>query len=237
MSDTATEVSRLCNGGVPASLPGGYRGYGRRIGRPLRNELGNATYHLTSRGSDRRDIYWTDDDRWLFLRLLGIVTVKYEWTLLAYCLMTNHYHLVVRIGDGGLSDGMKWLNGGFSRITNRAHCREAHLFRNRFRSTLVESEAQLARTCRYVILNPVRAGLCERPEEWPWSSYRATAGLDPRPAFLADAEVLSLSGASFDDGRRRYREFVAEGVAQLAHSDERPARDTLVAVSDTATGV
>lgn len=147
--------------------------------------------------------------------------------------MTNHYHLVVQIGDDGLSDGMQWLNGVFSRATNRDQGREAHLFRNRFKSRLIESEAHLVAACRYVVLNPVAAGLCERPEDWEWSSYRATAGLDERPAFLADGELLRLFAPSTNEARRRYRELVAQGAAEL-----RAARDPFVApgrnsVSDT----
>jgi putative transposase len=98
------------------------------MGRPLRIEIPGGMYHLMSRGSNREQIYWKDDDRWLFLRLLGIVSVKYAWTVLAYCLMTNHYHLVIQIADGGLSAGMQWLNGTHSRITNQRSRRSAHLF-------------------------------------------------------------------------------------------------------------
>ena len=163
--------------------------------------------------------------------MLGIVTVKYAWTVLAYCLMTNHFHLVFQIADGGLSAGMQWLNGSASRATNQRHGRSAHLFRNRFSSVLIESEAHLVGACRYVVLNAVRAGLCAHPEEWPWSTYRATAGLEPSPAFLADGELLRRFAPSLPEARRRY-EFVADGIA--ANDDDR---HTIVAVSDTASEV
>jgi putative transposase len=204
------------------------------MGRPHRIEVPGGGYHLISRGSNREPIYWTDDDRWLFLRLVGIVSVKYAWTVLAYCLMTNHYHLVIQIADGGLSDGMQWLNGTHSRITNGRNGRSAHLFRNRFRSHLAESDAHLLRACRYVVLNPVRAGLCAHPDEWQWSSYRATAGLDPRPGFLADGELLRRFASSTNEARRLYADFVAEGIGELDAKPDGPDRHTIDAVSDTA---
>ena len=204
------------------------------MGRPPRVEVPGGAYHLMSRGSNREPIYWSDDDRWLFLRLLGIVSVKYSWTVLAYCLMTNHYHLVIQIVDGGLSAGMQWLNGMHSRITNQRSRRSAHLFRNRFSSRVAESDAHLLRACRYVVLNPVRAGLCAYPDEWPWSSYRATAGLDPRPGFLADGELLRRFALSTNEARRLYVEFVVEGIVELDAEPDDADRHTTDAVSDTA---
>ncbi len=189
--------------------------YGRYVGRPLRIVLPHMPYHLASRGSNRQPIYSSDRERRLFLRLLGMTVAKHAWTVLAYCLMANHYHLVVEIADGGLSAGMQWLNGGFSRITNRDQGREAHLFRNRFASRLVESETHLVAACRYVVLNPVAAGLCSHPGDWRWSSYRATAGLESRPAFLADARLLAQFAPSRREARRLYRAFVADGLATL----------------------
>ena len=197
------------------------------MGRPLRIEVAHAAYHVTSRGSNRKLIYAADGDRRLFLRLLALVAAKYEWHVLAYCLMTNHYHLIVRIAEVGLSRGMQWLNGGFSRITNQWHGREAHLFRNRFAARLIESDAHLVGACRYVVLNPVAAGLCARPEDWPWSSYRATAGLEEPPAFLADTELLAEFGPSPKTARRLYRDFVAEGVRDLAAARPGSVSDTV----------
>jgi putative transposase len=202
------------------------------MGRPHRVEIPGATYHVSTRGSNREPIFWTDEDRWLFLRMVGIVTAKYAWTVLAYCLMTNHFHLVLQIAEAGLSAGMQWLNGTASRATNQRHGRSAHLFRNRFSSVLIESDAHLLVACRYVVLNPVRAGLCAHPEEWPWSSYRATAGLEPSPAFLADGELLRRFDPSVPEARRRYVEFVADAIA--AGEDDR---HTFVAASDTASEV
>jgi REP element-mobilizing transposase RayT len=178
------------------------------MGRPPRIELANGTYHLTSRGSNRQQIY-----------------------------ASGAYHLVVQIAEGDLSSGMQWLNGAFSRITNQQQGREAHLFRNRFASRLIESDAHLLAACRYVVLNPVAAGLCARPEDWEWSSYRATAGLDPSPAFLADKDVLRRFAPSADEARRLYREFVAEGVGALRAAAIASVCDTPVSVSDTAAGV
>jgi putative transposase len=199
------------------------------MGRPLRVEVPAGAYHLTSRGSNRQPIYYSRDERQLFLKLLGVAVAKHAWTLLAYCLMTNHYHLVVRIGDGELSSGMQWLNSCFSRITNKQQGREAHLFRNRFASRLIESDAHLLAACRYVVLNPVAAGICGCPEQWEWSSYRATAGLERPPAFLTDLDLLEWFAPSTDEARRRYRDFVEEGVSALAASTS--VSDTVSVVS------
>jgi putative transposase len=214
-----------------------FRSYVRRMGRPLRIEIAGGTYHVSTRGSNRQPIFWNDEDRRIFLRMLGIVTVKYAWTVIAYCLMTNHYHLVLQIADTGLSAGMQWLNGTSSRATNQRHDRSAHLYRNRFSSALIESDAHLFGACRYVVLNPVRAGLCAHPDEWSWSSYRATAGLEPSPAFLADGELLRRFAPSVPEARRRYVEFVAEGVPAAIAADGDDDRHTIVAVSDTALDV
>jgi len=126
--------------------------------------------------------------------------------------MSNHYHLVIQIEESGLSDGMQVLNGDFARFVNARHGHEGHLFRNRFWSDLIEEESHLLEACRYIVLNPVRAALCSRPGGWRWSSYRACAGLDFAPSFLAAADLLRLFGRSPAAARRAYRAFVHDGV-------------------------
>lgn len=189
------------------------------MGRPHRAVEPNGIYHLTSRGSNRQRIFAGARDRLDFLGLLAGAVERYAWSCVAYCLMTNHYHLVMQIGDAGLSSGMQWLNGGFSRLFNVRHGCSAHLFRNRFASVFIENEGHLLEACRYVVLNPVRAGLCERPEDWRWSSYRASAGLERCPAFLSKPDLLGLFASSPEQARRMYMTFVAEGQAPLSVSD------------------
>lgn len=172
-------------------------------------------YHVISRGNGGRKTFRARDDFLFFLSLLDRVAARYEWTVLAYCLMSNHYHLVVRSGERGLSDGMRDLNGTFARWSNKRYGRSGHLWLNRFFCKHVASGGQALLTCRYVVLNPVRARVCRVPEEYVWSSYCASAGLvQPRP-FLRVDELLSLFGRDPEAARRAYVAFVAEGVAEI----------------------
>lgn len=184
------------------------------MGRDPRIEEAGAIYHIGSKGNRGCRIYADDSEFGVFLRLLGRVTDRYAWICHSYCLMTNHYHLVVQLREGGLSDGMRELNGGFSRFTNARHGLEGHLFRNRFWSDPILDEARMFRTARYVVLNPVRAGLSEKPEDWPWSSYRACMGIDYAPPFLAVNQHLEHFGSDLAAARRTFSEFVQEGIAE-----------------------
>ncbi len=168
-------------------------------------------YHVTSRGNNNGDVFVDDPDRLLFVDLLERAAVRCEWIVFAYCLMTTHYHLVVQVPTGALSKGMCLLNGDFARKTNRRHGRIGHAFNERFSSRSISRDSHLLEACRYVVLNPVRAGICAAPAAWPWSSYRACAGLDFAPAFLAQRKLLSLFGRSPGEARQRYVAFVSEG--------------------------
>jgi putative transposase len=188
------------------------------MGRDPRIEAPGAIYHVGSKGNRGCRVYADDHEFEVFLRLLGRITARYDWICHSYCLMTNHYHLIVQLRDGGLSDGMRELNGGFSRFTNARHGLEGHLFRNRFWSDPILDEARMYATARYVALNPVRADLCPTAEGWRWSSYRACVGLDFAPPFLAVTEHLEHFGRTPAEARRTFREFVAQGI------DERRPR-------------
>jgi putative transposase len=128
--------------------------------------------------------------------------------------MSNHYHLVVETPDGNLSQGMRQLNGVFTQASNRRHGRTGHLFQGRFKAILVDKDSYLLELTRYVVLNPVRAGLVEQPGAWPWSSYRAMAGEAPAPTWLATEALLAQFGSRRSETRRRYRRFVCEGRAE-----------------------
>jgi REP element-mobilizing transposase RayT len=182
------------------------------MGRPLRVEDPSCAYHVTARGNDGRDVYLDAVDRRMFLSLLGRATLEHRWTVLGYCLMTNHYHLLLEIPRGGLSAGMRELNGGYSRWANRRHARSGHLFRNRFGAARIDRDSHLLEACRYVVLNPVRAGLCPTPRTWRWSSYRACAGLEPAPRFLALATLLQLFGADLRRAQASFRSFVDDAT-------------------------
>jgi len=161
-----------------------------------------------TRGNSRCQIYHDSVDRSVFLTMLDRCRVKHNWRIYAWCLMTTHYHVVLSIPDGGLSSGMCRLNGGFARWANKRRHREDHLFGKRFASTKITSDEHLLDAIRYVVLNPVRARLCQAPHEWPWSSYNASAGLETAPPLLAFGELLALFGIEPGHAVRSFRDFV-----------------------------
>ncbi len=159
------------------------------MARPLRIEFPGALYHATSRGDGFEDIYMDDADRLAFLDALGAVCQRYSWQLCAYCLMTRHYHLVVETPEGTLSRGMRQLNGVYTQRFNKAHRRVGHAFQGRYEAILVEKDAHFLELARYVVLNPVRAGIVAAAGDWFWSSDRATAGDAKAPPWLCPQRV------------------------------------------------
>jgi REP element-mobilizing transposase RayT len=157
------------------------------MARPLRLEFAHALYHVTSRGDRREDIYADDQDRQAWLDVLAHVCERFNWTVHAYCLMSNHYHLVVETPDANLSAGMRQLNGVYTQMANRRHGRAGHVFQGRFKAIIVEKDEYLLELARYVVLNPVRAGMVADVAEWPWSSYAAMMA----PARVADSAWLA----------------------------------------------
>ncbi|MFL6247937.1 MAG: REP-associated tyrosine transposase [Thermoanaerobaculia bacterium] len=186
------------------------------MARPLRIEFPDALHHITSRGNERRPIFYDDGDRRMFLSLLGEAVQRFGWSVTVWVLMTNHFHFVVQTPEPNLSCGMQWLNGSYAAWFNHRHQRCGHLFQGRFKAILVEKETHFRELLRYVVLNPVRAGIVDRPEDYQWSSYRSTAGLDAAADWLDVASILTL----FDDDAavavQQYREFV---VAKIDSSE------------------
>jgi len=182
------------------------------MARPLRIEFPGAVYHITGRGNERKAIFRDDLDRKIFLDILKDVTLRYNWHCHAYCLMENHYHLLIDTPDGNLSIGMRQLNGIYTQRFNRRHDRVGHLLQGRFKAVLVQKDSHLLEACRYVVLNPVRAEMVQRPEEWIWSSYRATAGrTKPHPCLVKDW-VLGRFGVERKEAEAGYRRFVRDGI-------------------------
>jgi putative transposase len=181
------------------------------MARPLRIAYPGAVYHVTSRGNARQDIVRDDRDRTAFLTLLAHVLDRFGWVCHAYCLMDNHYHLLLETPQPNLSQGMRQLNGRYTQGFNRRHHRVGHLLQGRFTAILVEKEAHLLELCRYVVLNPVRATMVTHPRLWLWSSYRGTAGELTGPGWLSTEWILAHFGARQRAAQLRYREFVAEG--------------------------
>jgi putative transposase len=188
-----------------------------------RIETPGGYYHVGTRGNSKAPIFLTDDDRLSFVRLLTVVTRRHGWCVHAYCLMTNHYHLVLQLASGGLSQGMCELNGRYALGFNDRHSRSNHVFGSRFWDEPIEDDPHYFEVCRYVVLNPVRAGVERHVHDWPWSSYRAMVGLDLPPAFLAVGEVLGRFGRTPEAARTAYIRHVSEGLVRRQPLDGPPS--------------
>jgi len=184
------------------------------MARPLRLEFAGALYHITARGDRQEAIYENDDDRIAFLSVLGEVCQHCNWVCHAYCLMGNHYHLLIETPEGNLSRGMRQLNGVYTQQHNRRHSRVGHVFQGRYKAVLVEKESYLLELARYIVLNPVRAQMVRTADEWPWSSYRSTIGLQTAVAGVHTDWVLAAFGDQREQAVEAYKEFVAEGKGQ-----------------------
>jgi REP element-mobilizing transposase RayT len=182
------------------------------MARPLRIEYPGAVYHVTSRGNARSDIFHSDQDRVGFLSILDSVVKRFNWLCHAYCLMDNHYHILIETQDGNLSSGMRQLNGVYTQKHNFLHRKTGHVFQGRYKAILVDKESYLLELCRYVVLNPVRARMISRPQEWKWSSYRYTAGIEKAPNFLTTDWILGHFSKDKAEAERVYRKFVKEGI-------------------------
>jgi REP element-mobilizing transposase RayT len=171
-------------------------------------------YHITSRGNERKKIFWDSQDREVFLETLGHVITRYNWLCHAYCMMDNHYHLLIETPDGNLSIGMRQLNGVYTQLFNKGHGRVGHLFQGRFEAIVVQKDSHLLEACRYVVLNPVRAKMVEAPGQWIWSSYLATAGQRrPHPS-LTTEWVLAQFASDGKGAQEAYCRFVDDGFAE-----------------------
>jgi putative transposase len=181
------------------------------MARPLRIEYEGAVYHVTSRGNAGQDIFLIDHDRHAFLEILGDAVERFAWICHAYCLMSNHYHLLIETRSANLSRGMRHLNGVYTQRFNRRQGRPGHVLQGRFKSILVEKESHLLELARYVVLNPVRAKMVRSARDWPWSSYRATAGQEEPLPLLAVDWILSQFGGDRRTAVDLYRRFVTQG--------------------------
>jgi putative transposase len=166
-------------------------------------------FHVVSRGNRHQPIFFTDADRLRFLRCIGLAARKHGWECHAYCLMTNHYHLLVAIAEEQLARAMLLVNGTYARYLNWRHTLDGHVFQGPYGAEPVDSDEHLMETCRYIVRNPVRAAVVRRPADWEWSSYRATGALAQVPSFLTVSLVRRLFGSP-----TAYREFCNQVAEQ-----------------------
>jgi len=202
------------------------------MARPLRIEFPGAIYHVTARGNERRGIVRDDVDRWKWRSLLERTVARHGWRVFAFALMGNHFHLFLQTPQANLSAGVHHLSGSYAGYFNARHRRRGHLLEGRFRSILVEDTGYWRQLSRYVHLNPVRAGLAQRPEDWGWSSYAGYHRPARRVPWIDYSRVLAEFGGDTSSGRQAYRQFVAEGLGRALDSPLAKAAHGLVLGSD-----
>lgn len=188
------------------------------MSRPLRIEFPGAVYRVTARGDRREDIFVDDTDRACLMAVVAKGLKRFHAQLLSYCLMSNHYHFLVHTQAANLSLLMRHISGVYSQAFNRRHGKVGHLFQGRFKAILVDRDSYLLEVCRYVELNPVRAGMVATPADWAWSSYRVHVGRAAPAAWLdtpgLHGYLLGRDTASAEDVQRAqwlYAELVAAG--------------------------
>ncbi len=182
------------------------------MARSLRIEFPGALYHVFSRGVAKQPIFGSEEDRAMFLDVLGLAVERHNWIIHAYCLMGNHYHLLVETPDPNLSQGMHLLNSVYAQRYNNGHERVGHLFQGRYRYTVIDKEEYFLVAACYIVLNPVKGGLADHPSAYRWSSYGATIGSEEPPAFLSPNDILRCFAPDLHMARRLYREFVNGGI-------------------------
>ena len=182
------------------------------MARPLRIEFPGAFHHVMARGNARQDVFRKDGDREALLSGLKRVCERFDWRIWAYCLMDNHYHLLVETLEPTLARGMREINGLYTQAFNRRHSRTGHVFQGRYKSLLIDADTYLLEVSRYIVLNPVKARICRGAADYRWSSYRAILGQATAPGWLVVADVLKLFSHDRARAKQAYRSFVMEGA-------------------------
>lgn len=183
-----------------------------RVSRQLRVQFAGALYHVMARGNNREPIVHDERDVVSFLGNLEATCERYAWRVFGWCIMPNHYHLVLETARETLSYGMRRLNSVYAQQFNQRHNRVGHFFQGRFRAFVVGNEDYLLTLLRYVELNPWRAALVQHPTDWPWSSIHVSLGRDPAPPWSAVREVWARFGTTAGVSIKRYREFLFDGM-------------------------
>lgn len=188
------------------------------MARPLRIQYPGAFYHVTSRGNERKPIYKSVRDREAFLGYLESAAMRYGAVIHCYCMMDNHYHLLLETPEANLSAIMRHINGAYTTYFNVKRKRSGHLFQGRYKALLVDKDAYAMELSRYIHLNPVRAKMVEKPEDHRWSSYRSYVGIKQAPAWLFIDFVLAYFGPDKAASRKEYRRFVESALGQELES-------------------
>lgn len=196
----------------------------------MRIEYAGAMYHVTSRGNARQKIFLDTPDHLEFLNVLKEIIERSRWILHAYCLMGNHYHLLIETPQANLSRGMRQLNGVYTQKSNKHHNRVGHIFQGRYKAYLVEKGSYYLELCRYIVLNPVRALIVQGPEEWRWSSYRETVGQDPDSNLFHTDFLLGHFSSDRKKAQSLYEGFVHDGIGKASPLKE--ARGGILLGSD-----
>lgn len=182
------------------------------MARPLRIKYEGAVYHITARGNEQRSIYEDQKDRLIFFDILYEVKKRYNFFIHAYCLMDNHYHLIIETPEANLSNGMRQINGMYTQFYNRKYSRVGHLFQGRYKSILIQKDSHLLEACRYVVLNPIRANIVKYPWQYTWSSYNATYSMKKVENFLTVDWVLSQFDNKKNIAQESYKKFILSGI-------------------------
>ncbi len=194
------------------------------MARPLRIEYAGAFYHITSRGNERKDIFKNERDFERFLTYLETAVQRYKAVIHVYCLMSNHYHLLLETHRGNLSQIIRHINGAYTTYYNTKWQRAGHLFQGRYKAILVEADEYAGELSRYIHLNPVRAGITDRPEGYRWSSYQYYIGKNRIPKWLTVDYILSYFGRETTAAQKKYSEFVNPLIDQEYNS---PLKETV----------
>lgn len=198
------------------------------MARPLRIQYPGAFYHITARGNEQKDIFRNDKDRERFLGYLETAVGRYNATIHVYCLMGNHYHLLLSTPDGNLSQIMRHINGGYTTWFNKRHNRYGHLFQGRYKAILVDADPYAGELSRYIHLNPVRAGMVRQPNDYPWSSYTTYSSKTKPPRWLTTDWLLQYFGQKPAAARKAYILFVNTAMDTKEEDPLKEATSTLI---------
>ena len=182
------------------------------MSRPLRIEFPGAVYHVTARANGLQQLFTDINDGSCFMELLGREIAQHRWICHAYCLLEDHYHLVIETPEANLSRGMGRLNMSYSQWFGRQHDQRGHLFYGRYKSIILQKERHLLEVCRHVVLNPVRVQAVNRADHWKWSSYRPLAFEEPEPSWLHRDWLLEQLSRKAESSANAWRIYIEEGI-------------------------